>query len=98
MVRKFRPHIPESLGELLDNLASMLLSSPTFIDRTGYFPEKNLETSFYALNEGLGRLRAELGEELYRKLTEMSGQMRAWFEADPADITGETRRQRNCSL
>jgi hypothetical protein len=98
MVRKYRPHIPESLGELMDQFTSMLLESPTFLDKSGYFPEQNLENSVGALTEGLGRLRPELGDDLYRKLVAMSDQMRDCFEADPEDKTGETRKGKRLVL
>jgi hypothetical protein len=42
------------------------------------------------LNEGLAVNRPTLGEARYRDLQRMSDQMRALFEADPYDKTGET--------
>ena len=90
MPRKFRPYIAQSLGDLLDQMGFMMLSSPTFLDTTGYFPEQNIETAFYTLNEGLRRLRPELGNDLYQRFIEMSDQMRAYFEADPNDENGKT--------
>jgi hypothetical protein len=72
----------------------MMLASPTFIDETGYFPEQNIKTAFYALNESLLLNWSTLGDELYARLSEMSGHMRARFEADPNHETGETRRGR----
>jgi hypothetical protein len=33
-----------------------------------------------------------LGDELYRKLATMSDEIRACFEADPEETTGETRK------
>ena len=41
----------------------------------GYFPERNLETVFYTLNEGLRLIREKLGEQRYLKLMEMSDRM-----------------------
>jgi hypothetical protein len=46
------------------------------------------------LNEGLQTIRGQLGEGLYLKLREMSDRMRALFEADPENKTGETREGR----
>jgi hypothetical protein len=43
------------------------------------------------LNEGLLVIRKELGEERYATLRAMSDKMRALFEADPEDKTGDTR-------
>jgi hypothetical protein len=94
MPRSFRPYIPQSVGDLLDQMGFMMLSSPTFLDKTGYFPEQNLETAFYELNEGLQQLRPKLGDELYRRFVEMSDQMRAYFEADPEDKTGDSKKGR----
>jgi len=34
-----------------------MLGSPTFVDKTGYLPGKNLQTTFYAVNEGLRLIR-----------------------------------------
>jgi hypothetical protein len=92
--RPYRPHIDKSLGELLDTMTFMLLRSPKFRDQSGYFPEMNLDNSFYGLNESLRRLQPQpqLGDELYAKLAGMSDQMRAYFEADPDQTTGETRK------
>jgi hypothetical protein len=73
----------------------MVVCSPTFLDRTGYFPEMNLKTTFQGFNEGLLNVRADLGEALFKEFVQMSDQMRACFEADPEDVTGETRRGKN---
>jgi len=71
-----------------------MLKSPTFVDRTGYFPGKNLETTFYELNEALRLISGELGEDRYLKLIEMSARMRAHFEADPEDKTDDSLKGR----
>ena len=92
MVRAYKPHIPEDVGEIMDQLGFMMLESPKFIDGTGYFPQQNINTVFFQLNEGLRLIRGKLGEDLYLKLTGMSDQMRAHFEADPEDKTDDTRR------
>jgi hypothetical protein len=74
-------------------LTVILLCSPRFEDPTGGFqPWHSLELRFYTLNEGLQDLRGQLGEELYQKLSAMSDQIRAYFEADPDEKTGETRK------
>jgi hypothetical protein len=95
MVRPYKPHIPKDVSEIRDLLGFMMLRSPTFIDKTGYFPGRNLETVFYALNEGLRLMRAKLGEERYLKLMEMSDRMRAHFEADPENKTDDTLKGRD---
>ncbi len=91
---QYRPHIPETLGELMDKLGSMMLGAPTFKDKTGYFPGKNIDTTFFALNEGLLAIRKTLGEERYATLRALSDKMRALFEADPEDKTGATQAGR----
>ena len=82
--------VPQNIGELLDHLGWMLLKSPKFVDKTGYFPFLNLDYVFEELNDGLVLNRLTLGEARYQELTGMSDRMRALFEADPEDKTGET--------
>lgn len=91
---KYKPHIPHSVGELLDQLGYMMLAAPTFKDKTGYFPQENVDTSFFSLNEGLLVVRKKLGEERFATLRAMSDKMRALFEADPGDKSGETQAGR----
>jgi hypothetical protein len=90
--------IPQNLSELIDTLSGIRLLSPTFRDITGYFPGRNIDNTFYELNEGLQLLRPKLGEDLYLKLRCMSDQMRAHFEADPEDQTGDSLKGRDISL
>jgi hypothetical protein len=78
----------------MDQSGIMTLKSPTFVDKMGYFPCRNVDTVFYQLNEGLRRIREKLGEKRYRKLMEMSDRMRAHFEADPENKTGDTLKGR----
>jgi len=75
-------------------LNGMMLLSPTFKDITGYFLGRNIDNTFYELNEGLRLLQSKLGEDLYLKLREMSDRMRAHFEADPDKKTGDTLKGR----
>jgi hypothetical protein len=82
--------VPQDIQELLDHLSSMLLSAPKFVDKTGYFSYLSLDHVFRELKEGLSHNRQTLGEERYQELMRMSDQMRALFEADPEDKTGET--------
>jgi hypothetical protein len=90
----YKPHIPESVSEIMEVLAFMTLYSPKFVDKTGYFPEQNIDTVFLQLNEGVRVNRGKLGEELYRKLVEMSDRMRVHFEADSKNKTDETLKGR----
>lgn len=94
MSRSYKPHIPESVGEVVDQLGLMMLYSPTFQGEEGLFAGRNVDTEFAALNEGLARLRKTLGEQRYAKMVEMSAKMRAHFEADPDDKTDDTIKGR----
>ena len=92
MFPPYKPHIPKGVSEIMDQLGFMTLKSPKFIDRTGYFPQQNIDTVFFQLNEGLRLIRGKLGEDLHLKLTDMSDRMRAHFEADPEGKTDDTRK------
>ena len=88
MRRPYKPYIAQTIGELSEKLGWMMLNAPTFKDRTGYFPERSIDTAFQGLNDSLANLRGKLGEERYAKMREMSDQMRALFESDPEGATG----------
>jgi len=96
MYRNPDPYIPKTTGEVHDFLGSMMLSAPTFVDETGYFPDRNLESEFFALNEGLKAIREQLGEDGYQRMADLSTQMRTHFEADPEDKTGSASKGRKC--
>ena len=95
MLRPYEPYIPQNVSEIMEVLALMMLKSPTFVDKTGYFPERNVDTVFHQLNEGLRLNKAKLSEERYAKLIEMSDRMRAHFEADPENKTDDTLKGRH---
>jgi hypothetical protein len=86
----YQPYIPQNASEVIDLLGSMMLSPPTMTHQL--FPERNLDTQFHALNEGLGLIRGKLGEERYAKAMELSQRMRVHFEADPEDKKGEAHK------
>jgi hypothetical protein len=90
MQKLYKPHIPQTVGQLWDHLGSMMLSSPKFEDNSGYFPGMGIDIEFQALVAGLEVLRPVIGEDRYLKLGEMSRRMRAHFEADPEDKTDDT--------
>jgi hypothetical protein len=94
VIMPYKPYVPQDIGELLDYLAYVTLASPTFKDKTGYFPRENIETAFFGLNESLLMVRNELGDARYAALKALSDKMRALFEADPEDKTGETHAGR----
>jgi hypothetical protein len=91
---RYDPYVAQNIGELLDQVGSMMLGAPTFNDKTGYFPQMNIDTEFFALNEGLLAVRKTLGEERYATLRALSDKMRALFESDPEDKTGDTQAGR----
>jgi hypothetical protein len=90
----YKPYVSQSVGELLNYLGHMMLASPTFKDKTGFLPRENIDTTFFSLNEGLLVVRKKLGEERYVTLKGLSDKMRALFESDPDDKTGEARSGR----
>ena len=85
-------NVPDNISDLIDVLGAMLLRAPKFADKTGYLPFRDLDYSFRELNEGLVFNRKKLGDERCLKLTQMSDQMRALFEADPDNKTGDTTK------
>ncbi len=94
--RSTKPYIPQGISEIWDFLGAMMLSAPKFKDKTGYFPDRNIDTEFFALNEGLKTIRKKVGEENYQALVALSDKMRAHFEADPEDKTEDGTKGRNC--
>lgn len=91
-------YIPQTIGELNDHLAMMMLTSPLFADRTGLLPGRSIDTVFAELNGSLDRLRKKVGEDNYARLVELSARMRAHFEADPEDKTDDSIKGRDCIL
>jgi hypothetical protein len=92
--RPYKPYIAETIGELNEQFGWMMLNAPTFKDRTGYFPERSIDTAFQGLRESLVNLRGKLGEERYAKMCKLSDQMRARFESDPESKTGGSKAGR----
>lgn len=92
------PYIPKTIGEIMDLLGSMMLSAPTFLDKTGYFPDRTIDTQFFALNESFNAIRKKAGEECYAALLALSNRMRAHFEADPSDAGEDGIKGRDCIL
>lgn|GEM_PF-789401 len=84
------PYIPDSLSEIYDLLGSMVLGAPAFIDQSGTFPDRNLESTFHQLATGFSLVRAKLGETRYASLMELTTRAKALFAGDPEDTNGET--------
>ena len=96
--RSTKPYIPQGISEIWDFLGAMMLSAPTFKDKTGHCPDRNVDTEFFALNEGLKTIRKKVGEENYQALVALSDKMRAHFEADPEDKTEDGIKGRDCII
>ncbi|CAN5128531.1 hypothetical protein BH10PSE13_BH10PSE13_21970 [soil metagenome] len=97
-MRPYNPYIPKTIGEIMDLLGSMMLGAPTFKDKSGLFPARNIDTEFFALNESFKAIRKKAGEERYAALLALSDRMRAHFEADPEDKTQDGIDGRDCIL
>lgn len=87
MSNAYLSYVPKTVGEVMDQLASMMLTSPTFKDLSGSFPERSIDKEFQALNKELKLIRPKVGDERFEQLVAMSAKMRAHFEADPNDET-----------
>ncbi|MCP3734088.1 hypothetical protein M9979_04255 [Sphingomonas sp. RP10(2022)] len=83
-------YIPGSLSEIYDMLGSMILGAPTFVDKTGYFPEHDIDYCFQQLTEGFAVVRSKLGEERYATLIGLAARAKALFAADPNGENGKT--------
>ncbi|HSX56761.1 MAG TPA: hypothetical protein VLG14_15755 [Sphingomonas sp.] len=84
------PYVPASLSEIYDFLAVLLGGAPTFVDETGFYPERNIDTRFHQLTEAFAKVRKKLGEDRYAKLIDLAARAKALFVADPNDDNGKT--------
>ena len=94
MIRPFENYVPKDLPELVDLSGMMVISSPTFVNKIGYFDRSNITTIFTALNASLELTKGELGYERHARFVEMSARMQAHFKADPEDKTDDTLKGR----
>ena len=94
MTRNYTSYIPQTPGELVDQVASMVLSAPKFIDELGDFPHHNLENEFHVLTTGLANVRKRIGEERFVEASDLIARMRPLFEADQDDVNGKTTEGR----
>ena len=85
-----KPYIPGSLSEINDLLGSMILDAPTFEDRLGDFPDRNIDSEFRTLTGGFEVVRDKLGEERYASLMDLAARAKALFAADQDDTNGKT--------
>jgi hypothetical protein len=93
-MQKTKMFIPQNISDLVDVLMWMILYAPKFTGSTAYSSFRNAGYQFRQLNEGLAFNRKNLGGDCYQMLAQMSDQMRALFEADPDDTTGDTAKGR----
>jgi hypothetical protein len=89
------PYIPASLSEINDMLGTMPGEIPKFIDKSGYFPELNIDSRFHQIVEGFGRVRKKLGEDRYATLIDLAARAKSLFLEDPEEENGMTREGRN---
>lgn len=89
-----KPYIPASLSEINDQLGSMILFAPTFLDRTLVFPDRNIDSEFDTLVKGFDIVRKKLGEERYAALIDLATRAKALFAADQDDTNGKTDQGR----
>ena len=72
----------------------MILGAPTFIDRLGDFPDRNIDSEFKMLADGFDVVRKKLGEERYAALIELASRAKALFADDQNDTNGKTDQGR----
>ncbi len=85
-----KPYVPASISEINDQLGSMSLWAPTFRDKTLVFPDRNLESEFHELVEGLSLVCKKLGEQRYTRLIDLAARAKTLFAADQDDSNGKT--------
>lgn len=68
----------------------MMLGAPKFIDETGVFWYRDINSTFFQLTESFGIVRKKLGEERYAALMDLAVRAKALFAADPDDTNGKT--------
>ncbi len=96
--RSSKPYIPTGMGEVRDFVGSMVLGAPRFVDKSGFFPDRNVNSEFFALTEGFKTIQRKLGEDNYQRVVALAQRARAHFEADPDDTTGDTTKGLECLM
>jgi hypothetical protein len=84
------------MGEVRDYVGSMVLGAPRFIHKSGFFPDHDIHTEFFAITEGFKTIRRRLGEDNYQRAVALLERAKALFEADPDDRTGDTAKGLEC--
>ena len=88
--RSHARYVPKSLSEIYDYLAGTLGGAPKFVDDTGFFPDRSIDTEFDVLIAAFDNVRGKLGEERHAKLIDLAARTKALFLADPNDDNGKT--------
>lgn len=84
------PYIPASLSEINDFFYHMIGAAPTFVDKSGAFPEDDIDRTYLQLTEAFGLVRKKLGEERYAALMDLAARSKALFADDPEETNGKT--------
>ena len=87
-------HIPKTLSELEDFLATLFGGAPTFVD--DYFDFQTIDTEFDVYHQSLELVRGKLGEDRYTRLVFLGMEAKALFAADPEDTNGKTEQGFTC--
>lgn len=87
--RSLVSHIPTSLSEIADQITVMIFEAPTFVDPTGVFATRNIDSEFAVLEEGFRLTRSKLGESRYIVLVDLATRAKALFVADHDDSNGK---------
>lgn len=77
------PLNPEDIDDLLDHLATMIITGPTFVDPD--FPHLTPEIVFAELEQGIEYVRSEIGESSYHMLLKLSASAKLHYSADISD-------------
>ncbi|RZI56812.1 MAG: hypothetical protein EOP94_04060 [Zymomonas sp.] len=85
-----KPYIPATLSEIDDFLMGTIGYAPTFIDETGIFPDRTIDSEFEHLAAGFELVREKVGEERYTRMCELAVRAKALFAEDPEDTNGKT--------
>ena len=95
MLRPYKPNVPQSTSEIWDLLGWMAIYNPKFVEPPGpYKSYETIETTFFALKAAFEVVRKKLGEERFHILMDMADRMRALFEADHDNVTGDSDKGR----
>jgi len=90
--------IPDGIAEIIDQLGSMMFTSPTLSTRLATSLTRISTPGFFALNEGLKTIRKKVGGENYAAFVALSDKMRVHFEGGREDRTEDGIKGRDCIM